>query len=139
MKFKKALRLQFWLILQNLFCWFLTSKIWSDSDMISSSIESSNFLFWHVKNFLSMSFENYVEKRQAKFHVFKFSVCVCKHTLNLSLWNSLCLFPTTNFQKFKLKKIFSFETRRSELLIDGLIISKILQNFDVRKWQKHIL
>ena len=32
-KFKRALSLQFWLNLQNLFCSFLTSKIWSDPDI----------------------------------------------------------------------------------------------------------
>ena len=44
-KFKRALRLQFLLIFENLFCRFLTSKSWRDADMINPSIESYNSLF----------------------------------------------------------------------------------------------
>ena len=50
-KFKRALRLQFWLNFQNLFCRFLISKLWSDPDVINPSIKSSDFLFWHEKLF----------------------------------------------------------------------------------------
>ena len=53
LKFKRALRLQFWLNFQNLFCRFLTSKLWSDPDMINPSIKTSDFLFWHEKSFES--------------------------------------------------------------------------------------
>ena len=77
-KFKRALRLQFWLILQNLFCRFLTSKIWSDPDMINPSLESSDFLFWYEKLFAS-DFWKLVENRESAFHEFKFDVCL--HTL----------------------------------------------------------
>ena len=89
--------------------------------MINPSIESSDFLFWHKKN-LNCFFENFVENRQTKFHILKFRVCV------------LCLFPT-KFWKIQLK-MFLWQNRKSQLSIDGLIISVPLLTFGVRKRQK---
>ena len=60
-------------------------------------------------------------------------MCVCKHTLNLNLWNLVCLF-STNFQKLD-EKSFSCQNRKSDLSIDGLITSVSLQSFDDRKRQ----
>ena len=79
-KFKRALRLQFWLNLQNLFCCFLTSKLWSDPYMINPSIKSFDFLFWHEK-ILNLIFEDFVGNRQTKFHILKFRVCVNTHSI----------------------------------------------------------
>ena len=59
---------------------------------------------------------------------------MCKHTLNLNSWNSLCLFPT-KFLQIWLKNFFTCQNRKSELSIDGLIISGSIQNFDGRKRQ----
>ena len=50
-KFKRALRLHFLTHFTKNFCCFLTPKVKSDTDMINPSIESSDFLFWHQKNF----------------------------------------------------------------------------------------
>ena len=87
--------------------------------------------YFGMKKILSPIFENFVGNRQTKFHILKFRVC--KHTLNLNSWNLVCLFPT-NFQKSD-SKSFSCQNRKSELSIDGLIISGSLQSFDVRKRQ----
>ena len=56
------------------FCRCLTPKVKSGTDMISPSIESSDFLFWNEK-ILSRIFENFVGNRQSTFHEFKFNVC----------------------------------------------------------------
>ena len=105
---------------------------------ISSTHQSKALIFFFsIKQILSWIFENFVGNRQTKFHILKFRVCVkCKHTLNLDSWNSLFLF-STNFQKSDWKS-FSCQNRKSELLIDGLIISGSLQSFDVRKWQNKL-
>ena len=50
-KFKRALRVNFLTHFTKNFCYFLTTKVKSDTDMIKPSIESSDFLFWHEKNF----------------------------------------------------------------------------------------
>jgi len=52
----------------------------------------------------------------------------------LNSWNVLCLFPT-KFSKTRLQ-IFSCQNRKSELSIDGLIISVPFLTFGVRKRQK---
>ena len=71
--------------------------------------------------------------RQSTFHQFKFSVCL--HTPKIfKIWNLVCLF-STKFSKLQLK-IFLCQNRKSELSIDGVIISVPLLTFGVRKWQK---
>ena len=52
----------------------------------------------------------------------------------MNSWNVLCLFPT-KFSKTRLQ-IFSCQNRKSELSIDGLIISVPFLTFGVRKRQK---
>ena len=52
-KFKRALRVHFLTHFTKTFCRFLTPKVNSGTDMISPSIEISDFLFWHKKNFES--------------------------------------------------------------------------------------
>jgi hypothetical protein len=49
--FKRALRAHILTHFTKNFCRFLTPKVKSGTDMISPSIESSDFLFWHKKNF----------------------------------------------------------------------------------------
>ena len=60
-----------------------------------------------------------------------------KHTLNLNSWNVLCLFPT-KFSKIWFQ-IFSCQNRKSELSIDGLIISVPLLTFGVRKRKNFVV
>ena len=62
---------------------------------------------------------------------------VCKHTLNLNSWNVLCLFPT-KFSKTQLQ-IFSCQNRKSELSIDGLIISVPLLTFGATHQSKALI
>jgi len=50
-KFKRALRVHFLTHFPKNFCHFLTPKVKSGLDRINPSIESSDFLFWHQKNF----------------------------------------------------------------------------------------
>ena len=102
-KFKRALRLQFWLILQNLFCRFLTESLWKDSDMIHPSIESSDFLFWHDNNF-KFDFWKFCGK-QTKWNSQVQIYCVFTHTLNFKEWNFVCLFPR-KFSKNGFKTFF---------------------------------
>ena len=66
-KFKRGLRLQFLLILQNLFCRFLLPKLGNVPHMINPWIESSVFLFWRKKHFGSQ-FWKCVGNRQSEFH-----------------------------------------------------------------------
>ena len=56
------------------------------------------------------------------------------HTLNFKIWNSVCLF-STKFSKTRLQ-IFSCQNKKSELSIDGLVISVPVLTFGVRKRQK---
>ena len=70
--------------------------------MISPSIESSDFLFWHEKKILSWIFENFVGNRQSTFHEFKFSVCLHTHPkfqnmkFSLSIFDKIFKNPTQN-------------------------------------------
>ena len=120
-KFKRTLRLQFWLIFQNLFCRWHTSKLWSDPDMINPSIESSDFLFWRVKKFFRLIFENLWKTEK----------------VNFTISNLMCVYTHSKFQNMKfsniLKIFFTCQNRKSELSIDGLIISGLLQSFTLRK------
>ena len=99
--------------------------------MINPSIETSDFLFWHEKIW-SWVFEDFFENRQTKFHILKFRVCVnTKFELvkcALSVSHEIFKTPTLNFYYDKIEK--------SELSIDGLIISVQLLTFGVRKRQK---
>ena len=101
-KIKRALRVHFLTHFTKNFYRFLTPKVKSGTDMISPSIESSGFLFWHEK-IGSHIFEDFAENRQNKFHILKFRVCV--NTLNLNSWNVLCLFPT-KFSKIRVQNFF---------------------------------
>ena len=53
--------------------------------------------YFGMKSFFNLIFENLWKTDKLNF-IFWNLECVCKHTLNLNLWNSLCLF-STNFQK----------------------------------------
>ena len=77
----------FWLIFTKNVCRFRTPKVKSGTDMISPSIESSDFLFWHEK-ICSRIFENFVGNRQSTFHILKFS---------LSVFDKIFKNPTQNF------------------------------------------
>ena len=92
--FKRALRLRFLLIFENLFCRFLTSKSWRDADMINPSIESSYSLFWH-RNIFESRFRNFEGNRQSEFHQFKFNVCL--HTHQISKYEILFVCFPQNF------------------------------------------
>ena len=48
-KLKRALRVHFLTHFTKNFCFFLTPKVKSGTDIINPSIESSEFLFWHEK------------------------------------------------------------------------------------------
>ena len=103
--------------------------------MIWSTHQSKALIFYFgIKKILSWIFENFVGNRQTKFHILKFSGGVNTHTLNLNSWNVLCLF-LTKFSKIQLQ-IFSWQNRKSELSIDGLIISVPLLTFGVGKREK---
>ena len=133
MKFKTAIRLQFWLNLKNLFCRFLTSKLWNHPDMINPSIKSYDFLFWHEKTFFNLIFENLWKTDKVNFTSSNL-MCVYTHSKFQNMKFSL----SVSHQIFKnqIKKVFSCQNRKLELSIDGLIISGPLHSFDVRKRQK---
>ncbi len=61
--------------------------------MINPSIESYNSLFLHRYIFEFFFLEILWETDKQNF-IFWNLMCVCKHTLNLNWWNSLCLFPS---------------------------------------------
>ena len=109
-KFKMALRLQFWLLLQNLFCRFLTSKLWSDLDMINPSIESSDFLFWHVKNFLSLIFEN---------------LCETDKVISTSS-NLMCIYTHSKFQNMEFS--LSVSHKIFKIWVTFFLMSKYTEN-----------
>ena len=77
------------------------------------------------------------ENRQSTFHEFKFSVCLHTPTLNFKIWNLVCLFFYQIF-KYPAQNVFyaGWQNRKSQLFIDGLIISVQFLTFGVRKWQK---
>ena len=80
---------------------------------------------------MSRIFENFVEKRQTKFHILKFRVCVNAHTKFELVKCTLSV--SHNFQKSDSKFL---QNRKSELSIDGLIISMTPLTFGVTKRQK---
>ena len=113
----------------------LTTKVKSGTDMISPSIESCDFLFCHQKfrvGFLKILWET------DKVH-FTSSNLMCVYThpkfqnmkFSLSVFDKIFKNPTQNF--------FTCQNRKSELSIDGLIISVPLLTFGVRKRQKFFL
>ena len=109
-KFKRALRSHFLTHFTKNFCRFLTPKVKSGTDMISPSIESCHFLFWH-KKILNWIFENFVENRQSTFHKLKFSVCLHTQThpkfqnmkFSLSVFDKIFKNPIQNFFNDKIE------------------------------------
>ena len=76
-KFKRALRLQFWLILQKTFAAFSQRKL--KVAQIWSTHQSKALIFYLAWKNVELNFENFVENRQPKFHILKFRVCVNTH------------------------------------------------------------
>ena len=74
--------------------------------------------YFDMKKILSPIFENFLENRQSKFHVFKFNVCVNTHYIWTYEIHFVC-FPR-NFQISDLK-FLSCQNRKLELSIDGRV------------------
>ena len=112
-------------------------KLWSDPDMINSSIESFDFLFWHEINFW-LRFLKILWKTDK---------------VNFTSSNLMCVYTHSKFQNIKFSwsvshKIFKNRTQNvfshakienQRFQIDELIISGSLQSFDVRKLQNKFL
>ena len=95
-KFKRVLRVHFQLILQKKlfvrhFQWeSALAQIW-----LMISIESSDFLFWHVKQFWLRFLKLFlkIDTTNSIWRVFA-------HTLNFKIWNLVCLFLNKSWLKF---------------------------------------
>ena len=94
-KFKRALKLHFWLILQNLFCRFLTEYLSTDSDMI-----------YPVNRKLSIATRK------------QFSVDFLKITWETEKEN----FTTSNFMR--VYKYFEFQNVKFPLSVSHIIFKK---------------
>ena len=117
------------IILQTTFATFSHWKL--KVVQIWSAHQSKALIFYFgIKKILSRIFENFVENRQTKFHILKFTVCVNTHWIWTREMYFVC-FPQ-NFHKSD-SKFFYVKKKKSELSIDGLIISVPLLTSGVRK------
>ena len=106
-------------------CRFLTPKIKTGTDMINPSIESSDFLFWQEKQF-GVRFLKILWETDKVHFTSSNLVCVYTHPkfqnmkFSLYVFDKIFKIPTPNFLYAK--------NRKSELSIDGLIISAIFNS-----------
>jgi len=85
-----------------------------------------------MKNFFNLIFENLWKTDKVNFTRSNL-MCVYTHSKFQNMKFSL----SVSHKSFKnwTQNFFHAKKRKTELLIDGLIISGSLQSFDVRKWQ----
>ena len=106
MKFKRALRLQFWLNLQKfIFAAFLHRSF--EVIQIWLTHQSKTLIFFFgMKSFFNLIFGNLWKTGKVNFTSSNL-VCVFTHILNFKIWNLVCLF-STKFLKIRLHN-FSYE------------------------------
>ena len=110
MKFKRALRVHFLTHFTKKFCRFPTPKVKSGTYMINPSIESSDFLFWHKKNFW-VGFLKILRETDKVHFTCSNLVCVCVYThpkfqnmkFSLSVSHKFFKNPTQNFFDAKIE------------------------------------